>query len=400
MQKFILGVLPAYLLATQSSFAQEEARNDRLNIGLSVQQLWDSNYSRTPEEESEEITLTGASIGLNHRISRQQFKANWQGLHYEHAERVDLDSTLNKANLVWNGEWGSRLKSELEWVRDSYLVDRLEFFGKDIVKRDDVNAKLGYGAGHKLMLAVGGRDTRQTHTNGEREGLDFDEEEVFVEAGYKTGIKSTIIARVKYGERIYPNEQLITPPPGVEPLPENIPGDGLLTPGYLDYDYGQAELEVVWVASEKTSITSTLGYFERDGLINSGDGALAGIEINWELTPKVALAGGYSLRQPAIGETSDSPSDIHRFYFDATWQWTEKLSLSAGARFYEFHYENASPGLIRDESLVDITPLAINFAVAESFSLKLKTSWTDRDSPLTYRDYSSEQVSIGAFFSY
>lgn len=374
------------------AFAQE----DRLSLGASVQQIWDSNYNRTPEAVSDEITVASLSVSLAQDISRQKLRARWNGQAYQHREREDLDANLTEARVGWYGEWGSRLRSELAWSRDEYLVDRLEFFDKDVVRRDDVNARLRYGTGHKLILGVGGRQSKQSHSHWLREGLNFEEDEVFVETSYSTGIKSTITARAKYGERVHPNQRFRIPPPGVDVTPE----EWELLEADLDFDYQQGELELQWVASAKTQITSTLAYFNRDGEINSGSGALAGIQADWELTPKVQLTGGYQLRQPAIGETSDSPSDIHQLYFNASWQWTEKLSLAAGIKASDLRYPSGAPGPQRDEKQYEVSPLMVNFDLAEAFSLRLNTRWVDRQSPLIYRNYTSEQVSLGAFFTF
>ncbi len=392
-------ILVSGALATLA-IAQEDYP-DRFSLGASIQHLWDSNYSRTPDEEEDEITISAASVRFAHNISRQDFKLNWQVMRYDHAERTDLDATLNEGSALWQGEWGRRFKTEVSWIRDAYLVDRLEFFDKDIVERDDVSGKIVYGAGHRMTFGVGARQGKQTHSNWRREGLDYEEDEVFVEIGYQTGIHSTITARFRDGERSYPNNVSVAAPPGLEfdgtsPL---HPDDVL--PDNLDFDYQQAELEVAWATSEKTSIIANVGYFNRDGLRNSGSGIQTGVEINWEMTPKVALAGGYSYKQPAIGETSDSPAEIHTVFFDASWQWTEKLSLSTGARYSEFHYATFnSPGPSRNESLYQITPLNVNFAVADYVSLRFTSSWTDRESPLLYRDYSSTQLAVGAFFRF
>lgn len=388
-----LAVTPLCLVVAQSAGAQE----DRLSIRASLQQLWDSNYSRTIEEESDRVTLATASVAVAHRISRQQFRARWQAMNYQHAEREDLDTTIYEGLLSWRGEWGSKLSSRLEWVRDAYPVDRLEFYEKDVVTRDDLHGKLSYGAGHRMVLSIGGRQTNQTHSNDLREGLDYDEEEVFIEAGYKTGLKSTIFARVKYGEREYPNERLRLPPEGIDLTPDELE----FAIGDLDYSYQQAELENTWVVSEKTSISATIGYFNRDGAINTNTGGLVTLQADWEMTPKIQLSGGYTLRQPAIGETSDSPTDIHQVFADALWQWTEKVSLATGGRITELHYaRERSPGGGRNETVYNITPLVINYDMTNAFSMRLTTAWIDRQSPLAYRNYTSSQVNFGVHFRY
>lgn len=381
------GVGVVSLCALTVPFAA--AQDDILTLGASIQQAWDSNYTRTPEEDDEQITIASASVALNKTLSRQRFIARWRGNRYEHQERTELNATFHEGLLGWRGQWGSRLKTSLEWERDARPVDRLEFRDKDIVQRDDVRAEVGYGAGHRLSVGFGGRQTAQTHSNDLRVGLDFDEEEAFFETIYQTGVESSLSARVRYGERIHPNEMMIISSDEFE-----------FVPGQLDFDYQQAEIQGTWVASPKTSLSATLAYFNRDGFVNTGSGTLALVEAEWEMSPKVQLTGGYSYKQPAVGETSDSPSDTHSLFLDMKWQWTAKISLGTGAHLVEHKYDGSSPGPVREETLYRVNPLLMTYDPSETFSIRLATAWTDRQSPLLYRDYSVTEATLGLFFRY
>jgi len=365
------------------------AQRDPLVLGVSLQHMWDSNYAHTPEKNSERIALLTAFIDVDKTFSSQRVIARWNGRRYEHDRRTDLDATLHNGQFALKSHWTNRFQSEIELTRDSYAIDQLEFRDKDIVKNDDATVKIGYGGGHKLTLSGGVRQVRQIHSNEQMQGLNFEDEEGFVEVAYRTGIKSTLAARVRSGERHYPNDHLRITPDDLE----RVAGD-------LDFDYEQVEVEGVWIASPKTSFSTTLAYFAREGVINNSDGLLVSTEANWEMTPKVQLSGGYSFRQPAVGETSDSPADIHLLYVDASWQWTAKISVGTGARIIEHRYEGLSPGPNRNESLYNATPLKVTYAPTESISLRLTTGWTDRQSSLDYRNYTSAEASVGAFFRY
>lgn len=386
-----IGIFSLCALAMQTARAQ-----DPISVGVSIQHLWDSNYERTPEEDAERIAIAGAHLAIDKTFSSQRIIGRWSGRRYEHDERSDLDASLHNAQLALKSRWTSRFKSEVEWVRDSYPVDRLEFRDKDIVRRDEAKVQLGYGAGHKLAVKAGGRQVTQRHSNDLRDGLNFDEEEGFLELAYQTGIKSTLAARIRAGERTYPDGALQTIPEDLQLTPEDLEKIA----GDLDFDYEQFELEGVWIASPKTSISATLAYFTRQGAVNDSSGMLATTEATWEVTPKVQLSGGYSFRQPAVGETSDSPADIHLIYFDADWKWTSKISVGTGARVVEHRYEGLSPGPPRNESLYNATPIRVTYDPTESISLRLTTGWTDRQSPLAYRDYTSAEATVGAFFRY
>lgn len=389
MRKFLwlhAGMIPLCALLTPLAAAQD----DTFSIGGSVQEIWDSNYSRSPEgeEDSEYMTLATASVAFNKTLSRQKFNVHWQGNRYKHAELSELDADYSEGGATWRGEWGSRLKTNLQWLRDAYPVDRLEFSGRDIISRDDAALELDYGLGHKFTMGLGARQINQMHSNEEREGLDYEDEEGFFEVGYQTGIKSTLTLRGRYGERAYPNEQLVP----VE--------DTELPSGNLNYDYQQIELEGVWIASPKTNITSTFGYFNRDGDVNDGTGTVIALDANWELTPKLLFEGGYALSQPAVGETSDSLTETQTASLGLKWLLTHKLGLHMRASFSEQQYEDFSLEQERTEHFYVATPLAVTYELAKSISIKAATSWTERQSPLAYREYTSAEATLGIYLRY
>lgn len=373
--KFMRSTCPAALLLIAVS---ANAEQQLITAGLSIQEYWDNNFSRNRAEVREEITLASASISLNKKLSRQQLSARWKGTEYSHKFREDLDGSVQVGEFSWDGEWGKKWRTEVSVLRDAYAVDRLEFFDKDIVTRDDAIIKIGYGTGDKLALYVGARHTKQHHSAALREGLDFDEDEGLIEFTYQTAQESLLVARYKIGERQYPN-------PGLE----NSLGE-------LDFDFQQVEFESTIQLSRKTQLNSVLAYFEREGLVNDDHGALATLGMTWDPSEKLQVKTGYLLKQPAVGELSDSPSEIDRVFLSAEWQWTHKIRLSASA-YYE---EQAFDGIVsieREEELSVISPFNLTYDYSENISIQVNSEWEDRESLLAYRDYSSLQGRLGIF---
>lgn len=361
--------------------ASAHAEQQLITAGLSIQEYWDSNFSRNHDEVREEITLTSASISLDKKLSRQQIAARWKGTEYNHDLREDLDGSVQVGEISWDGEWGKKWRTEVSVLRDAYAVDRLEFFDKDIVTRDDAIIKIGYGSGNKLALYVGGRHTKQHHSAALREGLDFDEDEGLIEFQYQTAQQSLLVARYKVGERQYPN-------PGLE--------NSL---GQLDFDYQQVEFESTIQLTPKTQLNSVLAYFERDGFINDDHGALATLGMTWDPSEKLQVKTGYLLKQPAVGELSDSPSDIERVFLSSEWQWTHKIRLSANA-YYEQQTFDGIVSIEREEKLSVISPFNLTYDYSENISIRINSEWEDRESPLPYRDYTSLQGRLGVFLRF
>ena len=376
ISRYKLLVLAASVSAASSAMA---ASDDVLTFGGSVQQYWDSNFSQSPAEDSEHYLVESALVSIKKELSRQNLSARWIGKNYDYDVRSDLDATTNEGDVAWVGHFGSRLQTHLEWSRDARPVEQLEFTGKDIVNRDMLAGDVSYGTGNHLTFKLGGVQAKQNHSNDERAELEFEDESGFVELGYKTGLKSTILLRYMYGEVVYPN------------------GGEDVTPNELDYDYYQTELEGNWVASEKTNVSMVLGYFSRKGEINDGTGFVSRIALNWAMSPKVQLEGGYQYREPAVGETSDSPAQTQLVFLHADWQWTSKITYGARASYSKLNYENFSPGPERDEDISSVTPLYLSYAFSEAFSIRMNASWEDRQSPLDYRDYETAKADIGLF---
>jgi hypothetical protein len=360
------------------------ASDDFLNVDLSLKRLHDDNFLRSPEAGvAEEITVASAGLRLNETIASQALKAQWHAVSYNYDQFSDLDAVVQQGKFSWKGQFGERIKTDVELLRDSSPVDRLEFTGKDIVTKDDATAKIGYGTGERLTAYIGGHQTRQNHSEDMRDGLDFNDQETFFELAYKTAGDSTLSARVENGERNYPNYPSDTP----------VPHD-------LDFTYKQLSVDANFVLSPKTSIELAGASFSRDGIVNNGKGSVASLAAKWTLTPKLQMKTGYTYRQPAIGEISDSPFETQGVFISANWQLTPKISLGTNLRGEEQQFDDRSIGLAREEKLYNIMPLAIIYNYSDNFSFRIEAERIKRESPLEYRNFLSNQISANILFFY
>ena len=355
------------------------ADDDAFHLNASVNEIWDSNFSRSPDADEEKITLASAGARFNQTYGRQRFFARWQVNRFTFAEHEDFNATAQSGELGWNGVIGSRINTEVALKRDDYLVDRLEFFGKDVVSRDDLTAKLGYGNEGLLSFHVGGIESRQTHSNWERSGLDFDEHQAFVDGGYESRNHSSIYVRVLSGNREY-----------TYPVDDRN----------LDFDFRQLELEAVWAISPKTKISGRVAGFDRTGEVNSASGSIASFDASWQATDKVLVEAGYSLNHPAIGETSDSPAKVQQSSLSLMWQYSPKISVGSSARYSKLDYDATGSVVARQETLYDTSPITIKYQPHEHLLLQLHAGWRKNESPLYFRNYTSRQIMVGLTFNY
>jgi len=368
-------LLPMWLICS-TAVAQ-----DRFTVGVGVQENWDSNFARSPDVDSERYTQSVVSLAANQRFSKQQLALNLSGSRYEYDQREELDTDFYEGQASWRSDWNTRLKTALTWGRDAYPVDQLEFSDNDVVARDQAKAQVNLGTSKHFSIGAGVSQVQQAHSNSLRQYLEFDEDEAFVEITYKTSNDTSLSARVRDGERLYPY-----------PDPNE--------PQSLDFQYQQRELEGSWAPSTKTRLTATVGQFERDGEVNEGVGTQSLLNFNWNLTQKLELILGYSYSEPAVGETSDSPEDIRAGQFKLIWEPNDKWVISMGASYTEQSYLQVVEEPARDETITSFSPLSLTYRFSELVAIRMNSQVVDRESPLLYRDYDYALGSLGFYLSY
>lgn len=365
------GVLvPLWLLCATA------AAQDRFTLGVGVQEYWDSNFARNPDVDSEHYTLAAISLAANQKFSKQQLALGLRGNRYSYAEREDLDAEFYEGNASWRSDWNTRLKTALTWNRDAYPVDQLEFSDKDVVARDDTKAQVTLGTSNRVSITAGASRAVQTHSNSLRQSLEFDEDEVFIAASYQTSNETSLGIRLRDGERIYPY-----PDPN-EPLT-------------LDFDYQQRELEGSWAPTAKTRLSATIGQFEREGEVNAGVGTQSLVDASWKVSEKLELSLGYTHSEPAVGETTDSPSDVRAGHLKLVWEPGSKWVISMEGRYAEQEYLQRGLEPARDETITSISPLVLTYRFSEGLAIRIDSQWVDRKSPLLYRDYDYALASLG-----
>lgn len=362
--------------------AQEPEQPDTLTFNAGLAHTWDSNYDRIPEDDPEQITTANAGVRFNQTLSRQRLSARAAVRRYRHDERAGLDTTTWAGGAGWYGAIGNHIKPSLSWARSERLVDRAEFEGKDVVTEDEVKAGLVIAPGHHWGFPLSVRRREQEHSNDSQEALDFTDEEASAGVRYTSNRGSTIGVNVIGGQREYPSQNRARP----EDVPER---------GDLDYDYTTLEFETNWVVSPKTQLESRLGFFDRDGDANDGTGGYALIEGRWQATYKTGFTGGLQYSEPAIGETSNSPSESQRVYLDVEWQATQKILVSSGYTWVQNEFDASSQRSSRSEQLHILNPLTARYQFSDNLEFRLRTAWLERSSPLDEREFDASMVTLG-----
>lgn len=361
--------------------------NDTLRISASLRQSWDDNYNRSADARPEEITIAAAGLAFNKKISQQQLSANLGVSRYEHNRRDFLDATTWRGGAAWIGQLGNALRTRLSWNRYEQPVDRAEFIGKDILTFDHRQASISLVPGNHWRFPAGVRRNALEHSNPGQLAINYEDREAFIGIGYVSNRRSTISLELVRGERDYPRQNLNRPddiPPGAD----------------LNYDYINTALSSTWVVTSKTQLEGRVDYFQRDGEVNDGNGSQVSLDGRWKATDKLSLHSGYQFAQPAVGETSDSPSEVQRLFVEAEWQATPKLELATRLSHARLAYDTQTTLPARTEKGYRWVPLAARYQFTEQFGLTLAGSLLKQQSPVADRDYIAREFSMGMRFQF
>jgi hypothetical protein len=371
-----------------------------INGTLGASELWDSNFFRDSSELSEQITLLAAGVALSADVSRQKFSAKGRVRAYKHAENVDQDETVKDGVVSWSGAWSGDFTTNLQWARDSYIVDRWEAPESDVVAKDDASFLITHGRDNRFSFSLGATQSKQHHSSENYANLDYEDQEAFAGITYQTPAHSTLEVRYREGDRTFVNR-----------LTEEPEGNFFFDDSF-DFDYKQVEVENVWKISAKTSSKITLTRFSREGGVIDSTGDFAVLDFSWDATPKVQWHLGYSYKSPALGETIDLPSKVRAGFIGVSWAFSPKISVSSRVERLLRNYENRdeliglpgneTPGelVVRTESQYNLVPLSMTYAINESFNVKLDTSWRKNESPIPKRQYKAGQVVLGLTFRF
>src|SRR5688572_13132483 len=90
----LLGVLVGGMSLGLTSQAQTQTANQNpLVFSAGLQQLYDSNFMRSPEEIEEQITRAGAGVSFKKQFSSQRIAVSINGSQYRYAEFDNLNAS-------------------------------------------------------------------------------------------------------------------------------------------------------------------------------------------------------------------------------------------------------------------------------------------------------------------
>lgn len=338
--------------------------------------LHDSNFTRSnDDDESEVINMLSVNANHSNTYSRQyvMLSVTFNSLAYDVNE--NLDASYATGMFEWKGVFAEGLLFDVDAKRDAYAVDPLEFKSKDIVARDEVVGKIGFGSRETLSFFVGGREITQDHSAEERDGFNFEDESVFVEA---------IVKSAKGWE------QKLTLSNGDRGYVDNLNDAGRS----LDFDFRQYAYDVQLRTESDSFFSLGAARFERSGELNSDAGTQFNSRILWYFRPKLALKLGFQLNEPAIGEEADSLIKIKTSTAGIHWKLSERWAVGSEYVYADETYSVSNGFSIREETFERWRPMTITYLSGRWLSAKLEFELYDRNSSDYFRTYNGEKINF------
>lgn len=370
------------------SLAQSQEEVDALSLNVGINHTTDSNFDRTEEGEAESYTTAKFGVGLNRSSSRHAFRLDGSYRYSKYDERSDLDAGFPEALAQWRAQWSSKINTDLKWEKSGYQVSQDEFREKDVVERDDLEARFHFGESSGFVLGLGALLRVQRHSNEERSAYEFDEQASFGELALVTHAGSRIAVRQRLGNRDY--------------LEAFLDGDELQD---LDYDFSDTELEWSLKGVRESELTLIAGFSEREGEINNGEGPYLQLNAVYALGEVTKVFATAVSREPVVGEQTDAPTDEQLLQLGLQWQARPTLTLSTSAQLLNQEYGRDSANeeinnLVRDEKRYRFEVLRIQYQPEDFVQFYGSFIREERDSPLDYRLYETDIARLGLSFHF
>ena len=364
----------------------------QLQAQFASQAIWDSNFARALAEVEEQYLRTDAQLAVSHNSSNQDLQLRLSGSYLDYQTREDLDTDLYQGMGRWRSRWQGNSFSELRWQLDSYAVDRLEFYGLDVVAQDNYLAQLGWGQADAMQLLLGVAALNQRHSSEQRQMLEFNERDSFVHWGQNTELLASpgVMEAYAGGPR---SGWAATAHTGQRRYAESAQGE-------FDFDFNRAELQAAWWMKTKLRLDGKLDFIQRRGELNQSSGRGGELRATWLTSDKWRWQLAYSQSQPALGETQDSPQKLAQLKLDVHWRINRRWQFSAyaarGEQDYDAQSEAGQPDIqARSEQLLSFSPVNLQYQLGDGLSWQLQAAWNKRESPLAYRQFHYSQVTCG-----
>jgi exopolysaccharide biosynthesis operon protein EpsL len=295
----------------------------------------DSNVLRTSAGQVSDTAYNiGAGLRYNKQFSLQRVRADVQWDMWRYGDHSELNFNTLNYGLGWDWSITPQFHGTLSADRRQFrevTTDPVAPFANRIGRRTERNelAEGGFGLNGPFRIVAGVSHYRTESTVPGSWDASPDITFWHVGAGYEAPSGSNVTVRYKRGQGEYHD---------------------LTAPAFatLDSDFRDTEEELAfrWLFSGKTTISGRLAHVERKHAASILDfsGFAGGLNVNWDITAKTTLVGGWLHDISATGLATGGHVDSDRFFIAPVWHATAKTSFTARYDRTRREWKDVAPG--------------------------------------------------------
>jgi len=333
------------------------------------------------------VTTVGAKIDKNYGLQRFELDVNASRYSYKEFSRLDFTAVNYAAAWRWSvtpALYGNLTTDRREYTDNTADVQNQGQLNRKTDRLTLLDAEYAIDGPWRAVAGVFERSTENTQFST----FEGDSKITGVQAGvrYVFASDTSLAYRLKQGRGEYPNRVF----------------SSSFANSFKDREH---EFKLSWPVTGKTTIQSTLSYFDRthEGVAaRDFSGFIGQLEADWKVTGKTTFVGG------VVRELGDYQTNLisyyqgSRIYIAPTWKPTEKTAVKFrydhGFRNFKGALPNLLPANRRDTT--NTSTLALEWEVIRAVKVGASLFMDNRKSSEVSANYKSHGAGIFVLASF
>ena len=399
LQRRFWLTLALFALCCGPSLAQND---DTLKLKIESSLRFDNNLFRLPADANltallgsasgaEKIDINTLSLNFSTTLSLQKLELSASVTNYRYQNFSYLSFVAHNYNAAWHWAITPRLHGNLGSQRQEVLNSFADYKGFNLQNvRSNVSNRLdaAYDLDGTWSLIAAVSQSTQTNQQTLTTGDDYSAKSVDLGLRYAAGSGSALSYTLRNNSGTYLNRVL--------------PSAGLYDDSYQQID---SELRMHWVVSGKSTAdlyTSQISRNHPNYAQRDFSGRNAGVNFNWSLTGKSALAASWARELSGYQSSTSNYSQTDRVSLGPVWQPSPKTLVRARYELAQSDYLGSPFGPIATPRSDSTSAASLSFDWQPYQYLTISTSLENasRRSNLAGLDYESKMATVSAQFSY
>ncbi|MDD5332964.1 MAG: putative exosortase B-associated extracellular polysaccharide biosynthesis transporter EpsL [Rhodoferax sp.] len=376
--------------------------NDTLTLKAESSLRFDNNLFRLPANTNtealigqpsaaERINISSLSLNFSTTLSLQKLELAVNLTNYRYQNFSYLSFVAHNYNAAWRWALTPQLHGNLESQRQQTLNNFADYRGFNVQNlRTNSNTRVdtAYQLDGTWGVLAGVSQSTQTNQQTLTAESDYSDKSTNLGLLYTLASGSALTYTHRNTSGSYPNNQL--------------PSAGLYDDGFKQLDN---ELRLHWTVTGKSTADLSAArisrshphYPQRDY-----SGLNAGVNYNWSLTGKSALAASWVRELSSYQTNSSNYSQTDRVSLAPVWQLSPKAVVRLRYEVARSDYLGSPMGALgpqRSDSTSDAS-LSLIWQAHKHLTLSTSLENTSRNSNLAGLDYESKMATVSAQFSY